>query len=183
MAFNIIHSKNQWHYNNNLWSKSGPLWEWRRCWNTEQALTDLSVNLGHPGYLLTRTHIFPHTSPLSLTSDVPYCTASQPLCSAPASSLSWWHQADFLRAFTLSPDSPTTYRSRGSDTGCMAVQRTERWYAPSFLITWWRCICFPSGHYSKVSMKLFLGALSKHFLKKLSPFPSPLPCFIIIFSP
>lgn len=105
MAFNIIHSKNQWHYNNNLWSKSGPLWEWRRCWNTEQALTDLSVNLGHPGYLLTRTHIFPHTSPLSLTSDVPYCTASQPLCSAPASSLSWWHQADFLRAFTLSPDS------------------------------------------------------------------------------
>lgn len=173
MAFNIIHSKNQWHYNNNLWSKSGPLWEWRRCWNTEQALTDLSVNLGHPGYLLTRTHIFPHTSPLSLTSDVPYYTASQPLLSTRQTS-----SGPLLFPQIVPPRTAHVEVTQGA-WRCRGRRDDMR---PVFWLLGEDAFAFPQAIIQKSQWSFSWELCLNIFLKKLSPFPSPLPCFII-FSP
>lgn len=74
--------------------------------NAINNLSDLSVNLGHPGHLLMRICIISHTLPLSLS---PVTLQLNPSASASASSLSWQQEADFLRTFALPLDTSMTH--------------------------------------------------------------------------
>ena len=98
--------------------------------NAINNLSDLGVNLGHPGHLLTRIYIISHTLPLSLWPLTSRVTLQlNPSASASASSLSWRQEADFLRNFSLPLDISMTH------------------------------FCFPSCPYSKIPVRRSLKAV------------------------